>query len=63
VALQSTKVKAEAGKGLRKGQLTPSHLECCKLPQGVWGRAPEAKRFCSILTAMDDLCGGPISAL
>jgi len=41
-----------------RGWLTPSLPPaeglgvCCKLPQGhgVWGAAPEAKRFCSILT-------------
>jgi len=54
------KVQAEAGRSSWGGAASPvpsamGYGEHCKLPQRVWGGAPETKRFCSILTAMDGL--------
>jgi len=46
-----------AGPNVELGDRSPARClgERCKLLQQGLGRKPEAKRFCSILTAMDDL--------
>jgi len=57
---EGAKVKAEgrSGEGFlgRGGYPTPHQLEglasAVSSPSEVWGRAPEAKRCCSILTVM-----------
>ena len=52
-AVAPARPKSESGVGFWEGQRAPPHQlaglgERCKLPSGVWGGSPAAKRFVTI---------------